>query len=223
MSGEFGQCGPIIRFKDYQLYLGGGDESGAGEAGSLTIDTGGSEAIVKIDGSRVITETDLTNGPTINTASGSTTKFLSEKGTWENAAGGTTINSTVPATCYITGANASSGSVSTQYVSTSIKINSSGQVTASSFNATSDARKKENIESYVPEKSILDLDVKRFDFIEGPKNQVGCIAQDLQQICPEIVHEDEEGYLSIQESKIVYLLLDEVKKLRKELDELKNK
>ena len=96
-----------------------------------------------------------------------------------------------------------------------------GTMTAQSFNATSDRRLKENIVDYVCEKSILDLPVKKFDFIEGRKNQIGCIAQDLQEICPEIVSEGSDGYLAIQESKIVYLLLQEVKKLRKEVDELK--
>jgi hypothetical protein len=96
-----------------------------------------------------------------------------------------------------------------------------GALTATSYNATSDSRLKENISDYRCDKSILDLPVKKFDFIDGPKNQIGCIAQDLQEICPEIVHENSDGYLSIQESKIVYLLLQEVKKLRAEVDELK--
>lgn len=96
-----------------------------------------------------------------------------------------------------------------------------GRIQAASFLATSDARKKENIEDYKCEKSILDLPIKKFDFIDGPKNQIGCIAQDLQEICPEIVKEDDDGYLSIQESKLVYLLLQEVKELKKELKELK--
>ena len=93
-------------------------------------------------------------------------------------------------------------------------------VSAGSFTATSDKRLKENIESYTCANSILDLDVKKFDFIKGAKNQIGCIAQDLQEICPEIVSEDKDGYLAIQESKIVYLLLDEVKKLKAEVERL---
>jgi hypothetical protein len=60
-----------------------------------------------------------------------------------------------------------------------------------------------------------------FDYINTGNHQIGCLAQDLQEICPEIVNTDENGYLSINESKIVYLLLQEVKKLRKEVDELK--
>lgn len=99
----------------------------------------------------------------------------------------------------------------------------SGAITAPSFTASSDKRLKENIEPYSCNKSILNLKVKKFDFINGEKNQIGCIAQDLQKICPELVVEGEDGYLSINESKIVYLLLDEVKKLKAEVEELKAK
>lgn len=106
-------------------------------------------------------------------------------------------------------------------VSTTGDITSEGTVQAQIFNAISDRRLKENVEDYRCDASILDLPIKKFDFIDGPKGQIGCIAQDLQKICPEIVHEGVDGYLSISESKIVYLLIQEVKELRKELDELK--
>ena len=97
-----------------------------------------------------------------------------------------------------------------------------GRITASQFNASSDARLKENFEEYRSTKSILDLPIYRFDFIEGAKNQIGCKAQDLQEICPEVVAENSDGYLSIQENKIVYLLIEEVKKLSEEIKRLKN-
>ena len=102
-------------------------------------------------------------------------------------------------------------------------INCNGNIQGATITTTSDARLKENVVSYKSEKSILDLDVKKFDFINGEKNQIGCIAQDLKEICPEIVSEDENGYLSIQESKIVYLLLNEVKKLKEELEKINTK
>lgn len=102
-------------------------------------------------------------------------------------------------------------------------INSAGEVEGQTFNAKSDKRLKENIIDYqLPTaKSILNLPIKKFDFIKGTKNQIGCLAQDLQEICPEIVNEGDDGYLSIQESKIIYLVIDELKKLRKEFDEYK--
>ena len=98
-----------------------------------------------------------------------------------------------------------------------------GQIKGSSFYATSDERRKDNIEDYRCDNSVLDLPVKQFDLKADGTHHIGCIAQDLQKICPEIVKEDEDGYLAIEESKIVYLLLDEVKALKKEIEELKER
>ena len=96
-----------------------------------------------------------------------------------------------------------------------------GEMSAKTFYARSDGRLKENIKPYHCEKSILDLPVVEFNFIGKEEKQIGCIAQDLQEICPEIVKEGTNGYLEINETKLVYLLLDEVKKLKKEIEELK--
>ena len=97
------------------------------------------------------------------------------------------------------------------------------KIQAKTFDAVSDMRKKTAIQDYICKKSILDLPVKEFEFIDDETHtkNIGCIAQDLQKICPEIVHEDKDGYLSIEETKLVYLLLQEVKELKKELKTLK--
>lgn len=102
------------------------------------------------------------------------------------------------------------------------EMDSTGNISAQSFNAKSDKRLKENIVEYSPNKSILDLPIYSYNFISDEKKtkKIGCLAQDLKEICPEIVKEDNNGYLSIEENKIVYLLLDEVKKLKKRVDEL---
>lgn len=106
-----------------------------------------------------------------------------------------------------------------------LSVTQDGKVSAVTFSASSDKRLKENIIKYESEKSILDLPVYEYNFIKDEKKekQIGCLAQDLQEICPEIVSTKEDGYLSIQESKIVYLLLEEVKKLKQEVEELKKK
>lgn len=96
-----------------------------------------------------------------------------------------------------------------------------GEITANSFVALSDARLKQNFEIFTPKASILDLPVYKFDFIKGATGQIGCKAQDLQEICPELVVTKEDGYLAIKESKLVYLLLDEVKKLNESFQKLK--
>lgn len=101
----------------------------------------------------------------------------------------------------------------------------SGEVTSGTFNATSDKRLKENIEVYNCDKSLLNLPVYTFNFKsdEGKVEHVGCLAQELQEICPEIVHEDEHEYLNIEETKLIYLLIQEVKKLKERILKLKTK
>lgn len=104
-------------------------------------------------------------------------------------------------------------------------VSPTGDVYANQFNgnyySNSDIRLKENIVPFENKKSILDLPIKRFDYINGKKNNIGCIAQDLQELYPELVTTNEDGYLSIEETKLVYLLIDEVKKLKEEVDKLK--
>lgn len=104
-----------------------------------------------------------------------------------------------------------------------ITINSNGRVSASSFYATSDKRLKENIKPLNYDKSILDLPVYTYDYIDGQKNNIGCLAQDLQKLYPQLIGKNSNGYLTVDNSKVVYLLLEEVKKLKKELDEIKTK
>ena len=105
---------------------------------------------------------------------------------------------------------------------TAVAIDASGNLYAPQLYLTSDKRLKENERPYKSDKSILDLPIYKYDYINGSKNQIGCMAQDLKEICPEIVEEDEKGYLHIQESKIVYLLIEEIKKLKEEIKNLKN-
>lgn len=102
-------------------------------------------------------------------------------------------------------------------------IHSSGEIRANNFYATSDKRLKENLETFNYGPSILDLPIYRYDYIDGPKNQIGCLAQDLHELYPELVKEDRDCYLSIQENKIVYLLIEEVKRLTKRVEELEKK
>lgn len=103
---------------------------------------------------------------------------------------------------------------------TDITAAGDGTFTATSFNASSDRRLKENLVAYEPEKSILDLPIYSFNFKNNPdKTQIGCMAQDLQELFPELVTEGSDGYLSINENKLVYLLLLELKKMKAKLIE----
>jgi hypothetical protein len=100
-----------------------------------------------------------------------------------------------------------------------------GKVNAATFNAVSDARLKTNIEDYVFEQSILDLPIKRFEYLKDAAHikYIGCLAQDLQKICPELISENSDGTLSIQESKLIYALLQEVRVLKEKVDQLERR
>ena len=65
------------------------------------------------------------------------------------------------------------------------------------------------------------MNVKSFTWKNNNTYDIGFIAQDLQRLFPELVSMDSNGYLSIAESKLVYLLLIELQKMKKELEELK--
>ena len=49
----------------------------------------------------------------------------------------------------------------------------------------------------------------------------GLVAQELQEIAPELVHEDGAGYLSINYTEMIPLLIQEIQRLSAEVEELK--
>ena len=55
------------------------------------------------------------------------------------------------------------------------------------------------------------------------KHDTGLIAQDVQQVLPEIVRKKKDGYLGVQYDKMVGLLVEAIKELRTEINELKSK
>lgn len=54
------------------------------------------------------------------------------------------------------------------------------------------------------------------------KKHYGLIAQELQEIYPDLVYEDVEGYLSINYNGLIPILIESVKELKGEIEELKN-
>lgn len=54
------------------------------------------------------------------------------------------------------------------------------------------------------------------------KHDVGIIAQEIEQILPEVVATREDGYKAVRYEKIVPLLIEAIKDLHKQIEELKN-
>jgi hypothetical protein len=91
--------------------------------------------------------------------------------------------------------------------------------------AYSDARVKENIVTIdnALEKTLALRGVYYTRTDKEDKSQkMGVIAQEIQQILPQVVSEDHNGMLSVAYGNIVGILIEAIKELKAEIDELKS-
>ena len=95
------------------------------------------------------------------------------------------------------------------------------------YGSPSDKRLKENIK---PIESALHKAMKlqgvTFDWKENDsaldlKEDIGFIAQDVQKVLPELVRENKDGMLSMRHQGIAPILLEAIKELKAEIEELK--
>ena len=88
----------------------------------------------------------------------------------------------------------------------------------------SDARLKENIKAipFALDK-LDDIEGVVYNKIGNDKREPGFIAQDIQKIIPEVVYEDNKGYLGVNYSGVVPYLVEAIKELKQEIKELKSR
>lgn len=108
---------------------------------------------------------------------------------------------------------------------TPVYINSDLYVNGSIFN-TSDRNLKENIETITEEKlsKFKNLLPKEFNYKETPeKKHYGFIAQEIEEIYPELVKNTNLGYKTVNLIEIIPLLVLKIQEMQKEIDILKEK
>ncbi|MFK7787198.1 MAG: tail fiber domain-containing protein [Crocinitomicaceae bacterium] len=111
------------------------------------------------------------------------------------------------------------------------KLDVNGNVRAMDLFLFSDKRLKRDIKPIGNASEILSkIDGVTYDFrdefrkegLDLPEGQqIGFIAQDLQKVIPEMVREDEEGYLSVSYRSLIPVLVEGHKELKAENDDLK--
>jgi len=105
-------------------------------------------------------------------------------------------------------------------------INAGGDVIAF---ASSDERLKDNIKPIEnPLEKLSQISGNTFDWNSEKQNiyngkDYGVIAQEIQKVMPELVDTRDSGYLAVKYDKIVPLLIESIKELKKEIEELKSK
>lgn len=101
-------------------------------------------------------------------------------------------------------------------------VNVAESITCTSLSETSDARLKTNVKPLVEALDIIKkLNGVRFSWNNKStsKEQIGLLAQDVQSILPEVVHETHDT-LSVSYTNIVAVLIEAVKELSEQVDEL---
>jgi hypothetical protein len=97
-------------------------------------------------------------------------------------------------------------------------------------NTSSDIRLKTNIQR-IPNSmdKILKISGNTFEWLSGfdeihnhSGNDVGVIAQEIESVLPEIVVNRDNGYKGVHYEKLVALLIEGMKELQSQIDELKN-
>ena len=106
-------------------------------------------------------------------------------------------------------------------------IITNGSITASGdISGLSDASLKDNVRTI--ENSLDKIDSLRGvlytrNDLQGNPEQIGLIAQEVKETIPQVVHETENGLLSVSYGNLVSLLIEGIKDLRAEIEDIKKK
>jgi hypothetical protein len=116
-----------------------------------------------------------------------------------------------------------SGTVTASKISTTkLSYNpSTGTLNATELNATSDINLKENIRPIEnPIEKIMQLNGVSFDWKETQEPSIGVIAQEVEEVFPELVKTGDKK--SVNYNGLIGVLIEVVKEQQKQIDELKN-
>ena len=121
---------------------------------------------------------------------------------------------------------AADGNVGIGTTAPNYKLRVQGDIYASAdVIAYSDARAKDNVKTVenalAKVTSLRGVTYTRND-IEDKSTKMGVIAQEVLKVLPEVVREGTDGYYSVAYGNIVGVLIEAIKELKAEIDELKN-
>jgi len=123
------------------------------------------------------------------------------------------------------------GDIGVGTTSPTVALEVNGEIKAPTITETSDARMKRNV---APIHNALELVTGlqgvSFDWnreawphrVFEAGRQIGLIAQEVERVVPEVVHQDNDGYYSVAYSKLVPLLIEAIKE-QQELIEAQNR
>lgn len=100
-------------------------------------------------------------------------------------------------------------------------ITCTGVITGTDCVASSDERLKDSIVT-APVGLVDDLHGREWEWKGTGEKGSGVVAQELERVLPHLVHEDDEGMKSVSYNGLVAYLIEEVKALKVEVENLRN-
>lgn len=133
----------------------------------------------------------------------------------------TSSNSTV----YPTFVAASSGNAAVKITSTKLTFNpSTGLLTSTDYNSSSDVTLKDNIEPITNPLDILSqITGYSFTWKDSGEKSLGLSAQEVEKILPEVVKNRPDGTKGINYLNFIAILIESIKHLKQEVQMLKDK
>ena len=114
--------------------------------------------------------------------------------------------------------------INTQLQSGAVANIVANQIQGQTLIANSDIRLKENIRR-LDASGLQHLEPVEYNFIDGDarRRRFGLIAQDVEEVYADLVHEDSNGFKGVNYLDLVPLLVATVQDLRGRIDVLENK
>ncbi len=116
--------------------------------------------------------------------------------------------------------NSSTNNTST---SSNLTFNGTNLTCGGNITAYSSMVLKDNVTTITDALSkVLNLRGVEFDYKESGQHNIGLVAEEVEKVLPDLVHDNDNGIKSLAYSNIVAVLVEAVKDLKKEIDVLKS-
>jgi hypothetical protein len=196
-----------------------GTPSSANLAAAITDETGSGALVFATSPTLVTPALGTPSAIVLTNASGTASNLTANIANFISVSDDTSTN----ATRYPIFANGTSGAIVEQVSSSKLFFNpSTGLLTSTDYNSSSDKRLKKNIKTV--SNAIETINALRgvtFEWKEGGVKSAGLIAQEVEKVLPDSVSIDDNGFMGVRYNNLIGILVEAVKDQQIQINSLK--